>query len=488
MPPAQTALSIALIKEDMASAYDAVAYPGFPFAQTHPDRLATIATLMGMQPAPVERCRVLELACGDGGNLIPMAAALPGSRFVGVDLAKKPIASGNRMIADLRLRNITLTAGDLRRIRRKWGEFDYIIAHGIYSWSPAEVQDHILRIARENLAPQGVAFVSYNALPGGRLRQMVREMLLYHTRGTREPVERAAAARSLINVLSTSDNWLAGEVERLREREDWALFHDEMAEFHTPVHFHEFAAQAARHGLQYLAEADYTEEALAAFGKLTADRLEQEQYLDFVKCRRFRQTLLCHGEVKLNWPPAAEMCRGLMTASPARPVSRKPDLRAGVTEEFEGPRGARMKTANAMAKQILLHLIATWPARVPFEDLYDATRAHADSDFDLERMLLFLYSAGMVELHSWGAPAVSVPGAQPRAWKMARFQAAHGGSFLTSLLHASVEASRPLELQLVGLLNGRRDRKEIRSQLRSLPAAELESMLWQLAKAGLLDR
>ena len=140
----------------MPTAYDVVAYPGFPFAQTHPDRLATIATLMGMRPAPVERCRVLELACGDGGNLIPMAVELPRSRFTGVDLAKKPIASGKRAIADLGLKNITLKAGDLARVNRRWGEFDFIIAHGIYAWAPPAVQDHILRIACENLAPQGV--------------------------------------------------------------------------------------------------------------------------------------------------------------------------------------------------------------------------------------------------------------------------------------------------------------------------------------------
>ena len=53
--------------------YDEVLYPGYPFAQAHPDRLGAMARLFGMNPAPVEACRVLELGCGDGGNLIPMA-------------------------------------------------------------------------------------------------------------------------------------------------------------------------------------------------------------------------------------------------------------------------------------------------------------------------------------------------------------------------------------------------------------------------------
>ena len=75
-----------------STAYDAVAYPSRCCPQAHPDRLATLATLFGMAPAPVERCRVLELGCGDGRNLLALAFALPGSTFVGVDLAPSAVA------------------------------------------------------------------------------------------------------------------------------------------------------------------------------------------------------------------------------------------------------------------------------------------------------------------------------------------------------------------------------------------------------------
>ena len=88
----------------MPTPYDELPYPGSAFAQTHPDRLATLATLFGMTPAPVERCRVLELGCGDGGNLIPMAFALPESRFTGVDLATTAIARGQQLIDQVRAR------------------------------------------------------------------------------------------------------------------------------------------------------------------------------------------------------------------------------------------------------------------------------------------------------------------------------------------------------------------------------------------------
>ena len=64
--------------------YDEIPYESYPFAQSHPDRLATLATLFGMKPQPIDDCRVLELGCASGGNLIPMAACLPGSKFVGI--------------------------------------------------------------------------------------------------------------------------------------------------------------------------------------------------------------------------------------------------------------------------------------------------------------------------------------------------------------------------------------------------------------------
>lgn len=80
----------------MDDLYDEVPYPGLPLPQTHPSQLATLGFLHGLEPAPVERCRVLELGCGDGGNLIPMALDLPESEFVGIDLSAPAIATGRR--------------------------------------------------------------------------------------------------------------------------------------------------------------------------------------------------------------------------------------------------------------------------------------------------------------------------------------------------------------------------------------------------------
>src|SRR6185436_9013135 len=120
----------------MPTPYDELPYPGSAFAQTHPDRLATIATLFGMAPAPVERCRVLELGCGDGGNLIPMAYTLPGSEFLGIDAGGRGIAIGQDRAVAVGLTNLRLQHLDMLDTAIQLGKFDYIVSHGVYSWVP----------------------------------------------------------------------------------------------------------------------------------------------------------------------------------------------------------------------------------------------------------------------------------------------------------------------------------------------------------------
>src|SRR5947208_9436643 len=246
--------------------YDEVLYPSHTHSQTHPDRLATIATLFGMRPAPVDGCRVLELGCGNGGNLIPMAFGLPTSEFVGIDLAARPLAQGQAAVEALGLKNLSLRQGNILEVSADAGPFDYIIAHGIYSWVPPAVREKILAICRGHLAPQGVAFVSYNAYPGSHLRDMVRQMMLFHVRGFSDPQERVNQAVALTKFLAESQTnpdvyrqFMKDALEEILEHEEGHLFHAELAEINAPIYFHQFYQHARRHDLQYLGEADYFE-------------------------------------------------------------------------------------------------------------------------------------------------------------------------------------------------------------------------------------
>src|SRR5262249_14435050 len=155
----------------------------------------------GMRPADVSRCRVLELGCGDGLHLIAVALGLPEAECVGIDLATAGLRKGQAIIRELGLTNVTLRHMDLREVGQELGQFDFIIAHGIYSWVPPEARDKLLAICKENLTANGVAYVSYNAYPGSHFRDIVREMMRYHVRECPDPQQRVEQARELIRFL-----------------------------------------------------------------------------------------------------------------------------------------------------------------------------------------------------------------------------------------------------------------------------------------------
>ncbi|MCL4402684.1 MAG: class I SAM-dependent methyltransferase, partial [Acidobacteria bacterium] len=366
------------------TAYDSVRYPTYAKPQTHPGRLATMAILFGMEPAPVQRCRVLELGCGTGDNLIPMAFGMPESRFVGVDLAEGPIADGCRRIRELGLANIRLEAMDLMEVGPEFGEFDYIIAHGVFSWVPVPAREKILAICRTNLAPNGVAYVSYNAYPGCYARRTLWELLRYHTGGIADPSGRVEQARALAGLIAREqpETPLGIECATLLEREPGATYHDDLAEINEPFYFLDFVDQARRHGLQYLSEAVYTsmQDGVLPAGirntlqPLQADPLRREQYLDYVKLRRFRQTLLCREELKLDREIKAERVWTLYASSQARPVPLADNV-----VEFKGEKGATAKTSHPLAKAALSYLGRTWPVRAGFLELLLAARKAAGS-------------------------------------------------------------------------------------------------------------
>jgi cyclopropane fatty-acyl-phospholipid synthase-like methyltransferase len=185
---------------------------------------------------------VLELGCGDGGNLIPMAFNLPGSEFVGVDLAPSAIKVGADKAARIGLTNITLRPLDILDFDSSLGEFDYIIAHGVYSWVPHAVREKVLSICRTHLTSQGVAYISYNALPGGHIRQMMREMMQYHTRDIHDPQERIQQSRALLKFFADSELKpdayrviIKDETENTNSRSDASLLHDNLSESRVAV-------------------------------------------------------------------------------------------------------------------------------------------------------------------------------------------------------------------------------------------------------------
>ena len=149
--------------------YDEVPYLGQPFFQTRIQHLATMATIYGMTPPSLENCKVLELGCTDGGNLIPMALCFPQSQFLGIDLSPKQIMLGKKIVEETGISNLQLKVSDILEVDDSWGKFDFILVHGVYSWVPEEVQNQIFEICQKNLSTNGLAYISYNIYPGWKV-------------------------------------------------------------------------------------------------------------------------------------------------------------------------------------------------------------------------------------------------------------------------------------------------------------------------------
>ena len=461
---------------EMGSAYDVVPYPGHPFAQTHPDRLATLGVLFRIAPPPLGRCRVVELGCGDAGNLVPMAATLPGGSFLGIDTAPGAIARGRALVEALGLTNVTLEVGAIEELELASERFDYVIAHGVYSWVEPRVRDRLLALCRSVLSDRGVAYVSYNALPGGRLSGALRDMLVFHTAGLDDPAERVEQARALLRLLIAgwSDGHEFGAImrrqgERLLERSDATLIHDELAAVNEPVYFHRFAADAARHGLQYLAEADFFEMQTGVLPEPVSDQLlavkdpiRREQYLDFIKGRMFRQTLLCRAEVDPDPSPQPLVLEGLAVASPAKPTG-DPDRDGRVT--FEGPTGSTLTTDHLLVRRALEQVGLSWPAAIWLRELIP-DHANEEDRIAVCSALLRCYAANLVQLHVMPPPLTTSVSERPEASALARHQA-RSGHLVTNLRHASVRIEDNLGRRLVVLLDGTRDRAQLLHELRA---------------------
>ncbi len=513
------------MNDTVQTSYDQVPYPGLSYAYSHPDRLATVATLLGMTPAPVEDCRILELGCATGGNLIPMAYGLPESTFLGIDASARQIGQAVGTASKLGLNNVTFEHLDILDIGPDLGQFDYIIAHGVYSWVPPKVQDKLLHVCQQNLAPNGVAYVSYNTYPGWHMLGAVREMMRYHTRQASEPETRAGQARAFLNFLADSvplENTPHGQFlhayvgyvrDRLMPKQDGHLLHDELSEINIPLYFYQFAERAASHGLRYLGEAqfrtmlatNFPAKVAQALRHLASNTIGLEQYMDFLRNRTFRQTLLCHQGIPLSGRLKPERLSEFYAASSALPESRPPDVQTVSIETFRAPNQAVLTTDHPVTKAAMLCLTEVWPQAMSFDALLDAARARLNGvqpDPEADAQILganllqaYGYSDSLVELHVHAPRFALEAGPRPLASPVARLQVRRAEQ-ITNLRHERVKLD-PINTRLLPHLDGNRDRKSLLKLLKSLltqgsmgvnkPLVKtLDTRLGQLARAALL--
>jgi methyltransferase-like protein/SAM-dependent methyltransferase len=478
----------------MESSYDEIPYKSSSFSQTHPNRLATLGRIFGLTPAPVTRCRVLELGCAGGGNLLPMAFNLPDGEFVGVDLSVRHVQQATKAIEELELKNVRIENASILDFDQSWGTFDYIICHGVYSWVPKEVQDKILAVSSANLAPQGIAYVSYNTYPGWHLREMIRYMMRYHINQFEDTAKRIEQARALIDFLAGSvstENYyglmLKSELDVVKRSKDWYLFHDHLEEINAPIYFHQFVDRAAKHHLQYLAEADFSTMLSSGFPTEVADTLKRicpniirkEQYMDFLRNRFFRQTLLCHQNLSINRNLNAESLNGLLVASPASPESDPMDLSPGQKQSFRTPSGLTFNTDFPPTKAALAVLHHHWPKAIDqdwlkkeaYQQLVEFhTYRSTDKDWNtVLGDLLHCYTLNIVEFHTWQAAWESKVTERPKACRLAAYQSSKGQA-IANQRHEHVVLDA-IGNELIRVLDGSRNHKALREHLKNLVEA-----------------
>ncbi len=467
-----------------ASSYDDIPYEAQAIFDTHPEHLAMIAALYGVPAASPESCRVLELGCARGDNLMAMATTLPGASFVGVDGSARQIADGETRRKVAALDNVRLLAADFSSLPDDLGEFDYVVCHGVYSWLPPQVAETLLRLCRRHLSPGGLAYVSYNTLPGWHRNGLVREVLRFHVRSIADPHEQIQQARSFLEFLARFAREEEGTYRamfrkiatHLEKFEDYYLFHEYLEEHNRPVYFTEFVERAVAVGMQYVGETSFAvwdsnlpKEAADGLASLD-NRIVRNQYLDFLANRMFRRSLLARaGGPVPNDQPDASAIRNLFVTSLSEPASPGPDVASDAPEEFATGAGVRITIGNPVMKAALGVLVQRAPASLPFEELYTETLARgkfgaaAPSREDLSEMVLRCFVSELVAL-SGRAPVFAVrPGDRPAASPLARAQASEG-TRATALTHRVIRLE-DLTRFVLRRCDGSRDRAALSRDL-----------------------
>ena len=304
-----------MVNEEMQQTiYKELGYKSYPFPFTTPAYLEAYGTLVGLKPPTAKTARVLELGATYGGNIISQAAHNPEATFVGIELSQDQVEKGNKIIGDAKLDNVSLVQGDILNFDESMGNFDYIIAHGFYSWISDEMKDKLLDIISNHLADNGIAYVSYNTYPGWHTMEEVRQLMLFANRGHdesthKEKVLRGKTVGSLVGAqilnydnLKERNSKFLGALRSVMQKDDYYVGHDHLEPHNDPCYLYQFNDHLKANNLAYVGDADLTLSMVRTYDESIADKLQQlapnsqadqEQYLDFMLDTTFRKSIIC---------------------------------------------------------------------------------------------------------------------------------------------------------------------------------------------------
>ena len=304
-----------MTKEQAKEIYADLGYLSQPFPYASAPFLESYARLLGLSPAPASTARILEIGSSYGGNLISQALFYPKAAFTGIEIAPTQVSVGKTYIDQLGITNLELLEGDVNESHHHLGTYDYIIAHGFYSWVDEETKDNFLRLCKEHLAENGILYMSYNTYPGWHKMDSVRALLEFankdiDTLNHREKVRHGKTVASKLGALMLEYDTVKAQqgpfLQSLRQtlqKQDCYVGHDHLEPVNTPVYFHQCMDHMEEHGFTYLCDCDlnlsfpdvYDETLHTKLQELAPhDPLAREQYIDFMLNTAFRKSLFTH--------------------------------------------------------------------------------------------------------------------------------------------------------------------------------------------------
>lgn len=437
--------------------------------------MAAAARWRHLSSPPARAARVLEIGCASGGHIIPLAATLPEAQFVGVDLSSVQIAQGQARIERLGLGNISLSARGLSEIDAADGTFDYIVCHGVYSWIPEPVRKDLLRVVAERLAPDGVAAISFNVLPGWRMFQIARDSLLLHARLQNDPAQRAAHSRELFALLAEQSRdrgsfgrFWRDEARRLAATGDAYIAHEFFEDANSPVTFSDFCAALDGCGLAYLGESVVSanfEECIAPEGAQSiralarGDDAKREQYIDIFCGRTFREALVVRApraaDIRRE-PPLDHLDEFHFIA--ARDLKTKPfEGEDGAWLIADGDEGVVLRDAGVV--RAIERMIERQPRSSRLEDIAPAGASEPALRAGVADALVRLVQFGHCAISTLPVECATRLAERPVAWRLAASDAPHS-EMTANLRHAPMQL-QPLQRELLPLLDGTRTRDDL---------------------------
>ena len=382
--------------------YDEVPYRSRPIEWSAPERLAFASAVHGGPVPRLDRGSVLELGCGNGANLLPLAAYRSRASFVGVDGSRSAIDVAEARRRELGLGNVRFVRADFAAtLAALEGPFDFILMHGVLSWVSDIERDALFRIGATRLAAEGLLYLNYNCKPGWNIRGMVRDSLLAQTSDVRGLAARAKRAQEVAATVAASlaglehpySRLLENEYRFVRDADASYVAHEFLAEHNHAYWRSELLALASGWGLRPVADADFDR----ASGRLPDD-LERriaacglgnravEDTIDLLSYRQLHSPILAHEGAARRAFSLADV-GGFFIASSLRPA----DAPSPTVRRFLHASGHEVEVRNEAIGHALEALRPRWPRGLRVRDVLPEVPTHASD-------LLLLQRHGMIDL------------------------------------------------------------------------------------------